>query len=123
MPFAALVFAGLTMFLVGGAGWEYTNRSQFCGESCHTMPPQYESWQVSSHSRVNCVDCHIGRAYIATQFSRKAQDISHVIEFIGAHYEVPIYSKKLRPGPSRGVREMSQPAKILRRQPAGVQNL
>ncbi|MBP7960583.1 MAG: NapC/NirT family cytochrome c [Caldilineaceae bacterium] len=97
MPFAALVFAGLTMFLVGGAGWEYTNRSQFCGESCHTMPPQYESWQVSSHSRVNCVDCHIGRAYIATQFSRKAQDISHVIEFIGAHYEVPIYSKKLRP--------------------------
>lgn len=97
MPYATLVFAGLTVFLLGGAGWEYTNRSQFCGESCHTMPPQYESWKVSVHSRVNCVDCHIGRAYIATQFSRKAQDISHVIEFIGADYEVPIYSKKLRP--------------------------
>ncbi len=111
MPFATLVFAGLTVFLVGGAGWEYTNRSQFCGESCHTMPPQYENWQVSAHSRVNCVDCHIGRAYIATQFSRKAQDISHVIQFVGASYEVPIYSKKLRPA-SEACEKCHSPSKF-----------
>jgi len=97
LPYATVVFAGLVVFAVAGAGWEYTNRSVFCGTSCHTMPPQYESFKVSVHSRVNCVDCHIGRDYIATQFTRKAQDISHVVEFIGAEYEVPIYSKKLRP--------------------------
>lgn len=97
MPYAAVVLGGLFLFGVAGAGWEYTNSSSFCGTVCHTMPPQYESHMVSAHSRVNCVDCHIGRDYIATQFARKAQDISHVIEFIGAEYDVPIYSKKLRP--------------------------
>jgi nitrate/TMAO reductase-like tetraheme cytochrome c subunit len=84
MPYATVVFAGLVVFALAGAGWEYTNRSVFCGTTCHTMPPQYESFKVSVHSRVNCVDCHIGRDYIATQFTRKAQDISHVVEFIGA---------------------------------------
>ncbi len=97
MPFATLVFAGLVVFVLAGAGWEYTNRSVFCGTACHTMPPQYISYLQSPHANVNCVECHIGRATIATQFTRKAQDVSHIIRFVGADYEVPIYSKKLRP--------------------------
>lgn len=31
MPYATVVFAGLVVFALAGAGWEYTNRSQFCG--------------------------------------------------------------------------------------------
>ena len=46
---------------------------------------------------MKCVECHIGRATIATQFFRKAHDISHVIQFVGASYETPIYVKGLRP--------------------------
>ena len=97
MPYATLVFAGLVAFILAGAGWEYTNRSEFCGTACHTMPPEYASYLQSPHANVNCVECHIGRATIATQFTRKAQDITHVIRLLGADYEVPIYSKKLRP--------------------------
>jgi hypothetical protein len=97
MPYATLVFAGVVVFLVAGAGWEYTNSSQFCGTTCHTMPPQYISYLHSPHSNVKCVECHIGRATIATQFTRKARDITHVIKFIGADYETPIYVKSLRP--------------------------
>ena len=78
MPYATLVFAGVVMFLVAGAGWEYTNSSQFCGTTCHTMPPEYISYLHSPHSNVKCVECHIGRATIATQFTRKARDITVV---------------------------------------------
>lgn len=97
LPYIILVSAGLVAFIVAGAGWEYTNRSEFCGTACHTMPPEYLSYLVSPHANVKCVECHIGRATIAEQFTRKAQDITHVIRFVGADYEVPIYSKKLRP--------------------------
>lgn len=97
LPYGTLAAAALVAFLIGGAGWEYTNSSQFCGTSCHTMPPEYASYLASPHANVKCVECHIGRATIATQFFRKAQDISHVVQFVGASYEVPIYSKKLRP--------------------------
>ena len=38
-------------------------------------------------------------ATIATQFFRKAHDLSHVIKFAGADYETPIYVKGLRPAP------------------------
>lgn len=97
LPYATLASAALVAFIIGGAGWEYTNSSEFCGTSCHTMPPEYNSYLASPHANVKCVECHIGRATIATQFFRKAQDISHVIQFVGASYHVPIYSKKLRP--------------------------
>jgi len=34
---------------------------EFCGETCHTvMQPEYTAYQDSPHSRVACVDCHIG---------------------------------------------------------------
>jgi nitrate/TMAO reductase-like tetraheme cytochrome c subunit len=33
----------------------------FCGETCHTvMKPEFTAYQQSPHSRVACVDCHIG---------------------------------------------------------------
>jgi hypothetical protein len=78
-------------------GWEVTNSNAFCGLVCHTMPPEYISYLNSPHSRVKCVECHIGRATIATQFTRKAHDISHVIKYLGTGYETPIYVKGLRP--------------------------
>ena len=99
LPYAALLSFLAVAFVTAGAGWEITNSSEFCGLVCHTMPPQYESFLHSPHARVKCVECHIGRATIATQFFRKAHDISHVIQFVGATYETPIYVKGLRPAP------------------------
>ncbi len=33
----------------------------FCGETCHTvMQPEFTAYQQSPHSRVACVECHIG---------------------------------------------------------------
>jgi len=97
LPYASMVGLGILLFALTGAGWEYTNSSEFCGTTCHTMPPEYASYQISPHARVNCVECHIGRGFLATQFTRKAGDLSHVFRYVGADYEVPIYVKNLRP--------------------------
>jgi nitrate/TMAO reductase-like tetraheme cytochrome c subunit len=42
-------------------GVEYMESVEFCGTVCHTvMAPEYAAYQNSPHSRVRCVQCHIG---------------------------------------------------------------
>ncbi len=91
---AALVFVG---FLGVSYAWDYTNSVEFCGMTCHTMPPEYAAFQVSPHARVLCVECHIGRDFVATRITRKAGDLEHVTSTIFNTYEFPIYADKLRP--------------------------
>lgn len=43
---------------LGGGGLHLTNQPEFCA-SCHTIAPSYESWAMSSHKEVSCVDCHV----------------------------------------------------------------
>jgi hypothetical protein len=97
LPFAMMGGLTLTMLSGGIYGWTYTNSSEFCGTACHTMPPEYDTYLRSPHARVQCVECHIGRDVITTQFTRKAGDLSHVVATLTNHYEFPIYSKGMRP--------------------------
>ena len=63
------------LLLVGGAtllniallsaatyqGVSYMDSTEFCGLTCHSvMAPEYTAFKNSPHSRVECVDCHIG---------------------------------------------------------------
>lgn len=97
LPYAVLGFATLFLFVGGGAAWEYTNSPKFCGESCHTMPPEYTSYLTSPHARINCTECHIGRGYIATQVTRKAGDLKHVTKTLFKDYTFPITADDMRP--------------------------
>jgi len=39
----------------------YMDSVSFCGQTCHTvMQPEFTAYQNSPHSRVECVQCHIG---------------------------------------------------------------
>jgi len=97
LPYAVLGVLTLVLLIAGAYAWEYTNSPQFCGTSCHTMPPEYSAYLVSPHARVDCVDCHIGRGFIATRISRKAGDVRHVIATALQSYEYPIRAGELRP--------------------------
>lgn len=77
--------------------WEYTNSPEFCGATCHTMPPEYTAYQASPHARVACVDCHLGQESLVRTVPRKAREISHVVNALTQSYEPPIYVKSLRP--------------------------
>jgi hypothetical protein len=94
-----LVLGVLTLLLLtGGAyAWDYTNSPTFCGTSCHTMPPEYTAYLTSPHARIDCVDCHIGKSFIATRITRKAGDIRHIIATAFHTYEFPIRAGELRP--------------------------
>jgi nitrate/TMAO reductase-like tetraheme cytochrome c subunit len=97
LPYAVLGLLTLVVLTGAAYGWEYTNSPQFCGATCHTMPPEYTAYQTSPHARIDCVDCHIGKGFIATRVTRKAGDIRHVTATLFHSYEFPIRAGELRP--------------------------
>jgi nitrate/TMAO reductase-like tetraheme cytochrome c subunit len=61
------IFLGVTTFANVVIGSQLTYRAvehmesvQFCGQSCHVMKPEFTAYQNSIHSRVLCVECHVG---------------------------------------------------------------
>ena len=97
LPYAALGIVTLIFLVAAAYGWEYTNSPEFCGTACHTMPPQFNAYLTSPHARVDCVECHIGRGFIATRITRKAGDIRHIVATTFNTYEFPITADRLRP--------------------------
>ncbi|MFY9905146.1 MAG: NapC/NirT family cytochrome c [Terriglobales bacterium] len=92
----------LNLLIVGTAsyrGVEYMDSTNFCGKTCHTvMDPEYTAYQNSPHSRVACVECHIGPG--AGWFVRsKLSGLRQVVAVTFHTYSRPIPSpvKYLRP--------------------------
>src|SRR3954452_7752224 len=101
---AVLVFA-LTMAnviivsLAAYRGVEYMDSVQFCGQVCHgVMKPEFVAYQDGPHSRVTCVQCHIGPG--ASWFARsKISGLRQVFAVSFHTYSRPIPSpvRQLRP--------------------------
>ncbi|SDL71126.1 NapC/NirT cytochrome c family, N-terminal region [Geoalkalibacter ferrihydriticus] len=64
LVFFAVFLTGINLFIMGllaYRGYHYMESNAFCGQFCHTvMSPEYTAYQNSPHSRVACVECHIG---------------------------------------------------------------
>jgi NapC/NirT cytochrome c family protein len=58
----ALTAVNVVIVLLAGYGsLHWMESPTFCGQVCHTpMQPQMSAWQVAPHSRIACVNCHIG---------------------------------------------------------------
>lgn len=59
-------FFGVTTALNVLIGTQFTYRAvkhmdtpQFCGQSCHSMNPEFAAYLNSPHARVECVECHV----------------------------------------------------------------
>ncbi len=96
-PYLVLGALTIAILLLVPVAWDYTNSPEFCGTSCHTMPPEYTSYLTSPHARIECVECHIGRGFIATRVTRKAGDLKHVFATMFKTYKFPIRAGDLRP--------------------------
>ncbi len=94
---AVLLAIPLVIVLLLPAAWEYSNSPEFCGTTCHTMPPEYNTYLVSPHARVLCVDCHIGRGSFYDQFIRKSGHSKLLWATITENYEYPIQVSSMRP--------------------------
>jgi len=63
VPVVGILTIVNVLFIVGAgsSAMHYMDESEFCGTACHTiMGPEWQVYSVSPHSRVPCVDCHIG---------------------------------------------------------------
>lgn len=97
LPLVFLIL-GIIAFLVGAPpAWEYSNSTFFCGTSCHTMPPEFSTYQVSPHSQVLCVDCHIGRDLLIVQAYRKTGHMRLLIDTLTENFEYPIRAHNMVP--------------------------
>ena len=92
----------LFLFLTGIGSYEafhYTESNEFCGTLCHeVMEPEYVAYEGSSHSRVACVECHVGSGadwYVRSKLSGLYQ----VYSVLANKYPKPIPTpvENLRP--------------------------
>jgi NapC/NirT cytochrome c family protein len=81
-------FFGATTLLNILFGTQFTYRAvkhmetpQFCGATCHTMNPELAAYQNSSHSRVECVECHVAPG-AAGWISSKTNGIRQLFETV-----------------------------------------
>jgi nitrate/TMAO reductase-like tetraheme cytochrome c subunit len=91
MKFARMTVAGYAVGMVLGIGLvmtygaiEASSTPTFCG-SCHVMEPYYDSWKISSHSDIACVDCHIPPGMTA-ELRKKFEAMSMVARYFTGTY-------------------------------------
>ena len=74
--------------LFTGVALKVTSAPQFCS-SCHEMTPEFATWQVSSHSKVSCVACHIEPG-VKSLVTHKISSINQLVEHITGTVPDPI---------------------------------
>lgn len=83
----------LNIVILGVAGHQavtFMDTPKFCGTVCHkVMQPEYEAYVRSPHSRVACVDCHIGPG-ASWAVKAKVDGIRQVYGVIAGNYDRPI---------------------------------
>ncbi len=77
----------------------YMESVSFCGQTCHTvMKPEFTAYQNSPHSRVACVECHIGAGanwFVKSKISGSWQVVSVAFNLYPRPIPTPI--ENLRP--------------------------
>jgi len=100
--FLGVFLTGLNIFIVsllGYSGYHYMESVSFCGQFCHTvMNPEYSAYQNSPHSRVACVECHIGSGaqwFVKSKISGARQLYAVAFDTHSRPIETPVHG--LRP--------------------------
>ena len=83
---AVVVTAGVVLTGVKTMVW--MESPAFCG-SCHTMQPEIEAHERSSHQSVDCAECHVG-AGITGLIKSKWGGMQQTVKLITGHYPRPI---------------------------------
>jgi len=89
----------LIVSLAAYSGVRYMDSVSFCGQVCHTvMEPEFVAYQDSPHSRVACVDCHIGEGaswFVRSKLSGTRQVFAVMLHTYSTPIPTPVHN--LRP--------------------------
>jgi len=94
-------------------GVEYMDSTQFCGQVCHTvMEPEYVSHHEGPHSRVSCVECHVGSG-AGSYLYYKLNGARQLAHLVADSYPRPVPSPVFNLRPARSTCEQCHwPAKF-----------
>ncbi len=85
--------------MLGYRAYHYMESVSFCGEFCHTvMNPERTAYLNSPHSRVSCVECHIGSGadwFVKSKISGARQLFAVALNTYPRPIETPVHG--LRP--------------------------
>lgn len=85
--------------LLAYRGYHYLESVGFCGQFCHTvMAPEFTAYSNSPHSRVTCVECHIGSGaqwFVKSKISGMRQLLAVALQEYPTPIETPVHG--LRP--------------------------
>lgn len=84
--------------------YQFTESVQFCGQTCHSMEPEFVSSQTFEHSKVECVECHVGPG-AAAYLSTKVNGVKQLYHTIANDYQRPIYVNDANPRPPQALCE------------------
>jgi Ni/Fe-hydrogenase b-type cytochrome subunit len=82
----------------GYQAYLYTDAVPFCGAVCHSMTPEYTTYELSPHARVTCAQCHVGpgaTGYIESKVRGVAELVETMQDTFPRPIPVPVVS--LRP--------------------------
>ncbi len=96
----ALTFANIFIIaLTSYSGYHFTESVGFCAQFCHSaMEPEHTAYKNSPHSRVACVECHIGKGaewFVKSKISGSRQLLAVATGNFSRPIETPIHG--LRP--------------------------
>ncbi|HEX9199043.1 MAG TPA: NapC/NirT family cytochrome c [Acidobacteriaceae bacterium] len=97
----------INFVIVGTAsyrGISFMDSPNFCGQTCHVMAPQWAAYQVSPHSHVACVECHIGSG-VSAAVHAKVNGTKQLIEVTLGNYPTPIRASLALLRPARATCE------------------
>lgn len=98
----ATVMNLLLLALAGEKSVREMNSPLFCGTACHIpMQPEWESYQVSPHKQVACVDCHVGSG-VSHAIKAKLEGTRRLRAMMTGDFTRPI------PTPVHGMRAASE---------------
>jgi len=94
-------------------GVEFMESTEFCGRVCHTvMEPEYVAHQDGPHSRIACVDCHVGSG-VSSYIYYKLNGARQLAHLVTGHYPRPVPSPVFNLRPARNTCEQCHwPAKF-----------
>ena len=116
LVFFAVFLTGVNLFIFGLLGYSsygYMESVAFCGKFCHSvMSPEYTAYKNSPHSRVPCVECHIGSGaswFVKSKISGARQLFAVALDSYSRPIETPV--RNLRPARDT-CEECHRPAKF-----------
>ncbi len=99
--FLVLLCAVLLFLFMSAFGsyrvYEYSESVTFCGQTCHVMKPEFTAYNVSPHSQVACVACHVGDGaefYVRAKFNGMRQLYGVTFDSYNKPIKTPVHNMR-----------------------------